>query len=262
MPQMTVIARVLDARAVQPNNEAGDMVSVRSTLGPQTGFAALNQEVLECAPGRSRPRKHEQAETVLFVLEGRGTLHTDRRAERLEPETGAYLAPAQRYELESAEPMRIVSVRLPDPEPADEGSGERVTVRRLAEQTAQAATTDREFRIVADPRSGLRSATHFVGYIPTARAPEHFHTYDEVIYVIDGEGVLHAEGSDQPLGPGSCIQLPARTVHCLENTGERVMRIVAVFRPAGSPAAAYYPDGTPAYVETNVTHPPRRRSEQ
>ena len=26
------------------------------------------------------------------------------------------------------------------------------------------------------------------------------------------------------------------------------MRVVAVFRPAGSPAAAYYPDGTPAYA--------------
>jgi hypothetical protein len=35
-------------------------------------------------------------------------------------------------------------------------------------------------------------------------------------------------------------------VHCLENTGAEVMRVVAVFRPAGSPAAAYYPDGTPA----------------
>jgi oxalate decarboxylase/phosphoglucose isomerase-like protein (cupin superfamily) len=36
-------------------------------------------------------------------------------------------------------------------------------------------------------------------------------------------------------------------VHCLENTGEELMRLVAVFRPAGSPAAAYYPDGTPAF---------------
>ena len=71
-----------------------------------------------------------------------------------------------------------------------------------------------------------------------ARAPEHFHTYDEVIYVIDGEGVLHAEGAQAPLAAGSCIQLPARTVHCLENTGADVMRVVAVFRPAGSPAAA------------------------
>jgi quercetin dioxygenase-like cupin family protein len=113
---------------------------------------------------------------------------------------------------------------------------------------AQAATTDREFRIVADPDSGLRSATHFVGYIPTARAPEHFHTYDEVIWVLDGEGLFHAGGASERLTAGSCIQLPARTVHCLENTGAEVMRVVAVFRPAGSPAAAYYPDGTPAYA--------------
>jgi hypothetical protein len=28
------------------------------------------------------------------------------------------------------------------------------------------------------------------------------------------------------------------------------MRLVAVFRPGGSPAAAYYPDGTPAYEGT------------
>ena len=31
------------------------------------------------------------------------------------------------------------------------------------------------------------------------------------------------------------------------------MRVVAVFRPAGSPAAAYYPDGTPAYERADQT---------
>ena len=109
----------------------------------------------------------------------------------------------------------------------------RAVVRRLADQQAQAATAAREFRIVADPDTGLRSATHFVGYIPTERAPDHFHTYDEVIYVLDGEGVFRAEGAQQPLAAGSCIELPARTVHCLENTGEDVMRVVAVFGPRG-----------------------------
>jgi quercetin dioxygenase-like cupin family protein len=86
-----------------------------------------------------------------------------------------------------------------------------------------------------------------VGYIPTARAPDHFHTYNEVIYVLDGEGVLHAQGNEWPVTRGSCIQLPARVVHCLQNTGDSMMQVVAVFRPAGSPAAAYYPDGTPAH---------------
>ena len=146
--------------------------------------------------------------------------------------------------------MTLISVRIPDPDldsDANGSPGERTVVRRLADQEAQAATTDREFRIVADPSTGLRSATHFVGYIPAARAPDHFHTYNEVIYVLDGEGVLHAHGNEWPVTPGSCIQLPARVVHCLQNNGDSTMRVVAVFRPAGSPAAAYYPDGTPAH---------------
>jgi mannose-6-phosphate isomerase-like protein (cupin superfamily) len=65
--------------------------------------------------------------------------------------------------------------------------------------------------------------------------------------LLEGEGLFHAEGASRPVGPGTCIRLPARTVHCLENTGHTTMRVQAVFRPAGSPASAYFPDGTPAY---------------
>jgi quercetin dioxygenase-like cupin family protein len=210
----------------------------------------LEQAVLECAPGRSLARATGTAEEVLFVIDGSGALDLDGTAHPLETEDGAHLAPGEQYELRNTgpAPLRVVAVRISDPEPAGT-SGERAVVRRLREQQARAATAAREFRIVADPSTGLRSATHFVGYIPTERAPEHFHTYDEVIYVLDGEGVLHAGGSERELAPGAGISLPARTVHCLENTGDRVMRVVAVFRPAGSPAAAYYPDGTPAHAD-------------
>jgi mannose-6-phosphate isomerase-like protein (cupin superfamily) len=193
-------------------------------------------------------RSSGDAEEVLFIVGGHARLTAAGSSHGLEPESGAYIPPGCSYELENTgeRRLRIVAVRIPDPEP---GAGMRTPViRRLADQEAHEATTDREFRIVADPATGLRSATHFVGYIPTKRAPDHFHTYDEVIYVLDGEGVFHADGQQRPLGPGSCIELAARTVHCLENTGDRVMRVVAVFRPAGSPAAAYYPDGTPAYA--------------
>jgi quercetin dioxygenase-like cupin family protein len=230
----------------------GDRVTACSLLGPDTGFAALAQTLLACAPGRALARGTGDCEEVLFVLSGEGVLRAGGEAHALAPESGAYLAPGESYELEAhgPEPLRLVAVTVPDPEGGASAGDERAVVRRLADQERAAATTQREFRIVADPDSGLRSATHFVGYIPTLRAPEHFHTYDEVIYVLDGEGVMHVDGSDRDLTAGSSIQLPARTVHCLENTGDSVMRIVAVFRPAGSPAAAYYPDGTPAYTPT------------
>jgi mannose-6-phosphate isomerase-like protein (cupin superfamily) len=241
---------VVDADLVAPCHEARDPLSVRPTLGPWTGFAPLAQQLLESVPGRSLPRGTGEAEEVLFVIEGRGKLYAAGEKHELEPESGAYLAPGEHYELENPgpEPLRIVAVRIPLGERGGRArSAARAVVRRLADQVAEAATAEREFRIVADPATGLQSATHFVGYVPTKRAPDHFHTYDEVIYVLDGEGVMHAEGAEHPLAAGSCIQLPARTVHCLENTGEQVMRLVAVSRPAGSPAAAYYPDGTPAH---------------
>jgi mannose-6-phosphate isomerase-like protein (cupin superfamily) len=220
----------------------------------------LEQAVIECARHSAIARATGEAEEVLFVMAGRGELRLGGERHALEAETGVNLGPGQDYEVrtEASDPMHIVCVRIHDPAPGVgvervPGVGvDRVTVRRLADQEAHDATTDRWYRIVADPSTGLRSATHFVGYIPTERAPEHFHTYDEVIYILEGEGAFHAGGASRPVAAGSCIDLPARTIHCLENTGRDVMRLVAVFRPAGSPAAAYYPDGTPAYPGTPI----------
>ena len=214
----------------------------------------LKQAVIDLAPGDLVARATDQSEEVLFVVSGQGELRLHGKRFALGPEAGVNLGPGQEYELhnDGSDPMRAVSVRIPEPAPEDPGRQARTVVRQLADQEEQEATTERSFRIVADPSTGLRSATHFVGYVPTTRAPDHFHTYDEVIYVLDGEGAFHAGGTSRPISAGSCIDLPARTVHCLENTGQDVMRLVAVFRPAGSPAAAYYPDGTPAYPGTPV----------
>ena len=73
-----------------------------------------------------------------------------------------------------------------------------------------------------------------------------------MIYILDGRGVLHIDGEASPLREGSCVHLPAGTIHSLENAGDTELRLLGVFRPAGSPAEAYYPDGTPAtYPEEN-----------
>jgi mannose-6-phosphate isomerase-like protein (cupin superfamily) len=242
MPAVTVV----HAAEVEPFHNSKTGLTVRPTVGPGTDFAPLEQAVLECPPGRSEPITVGEFEETMFVLEGEGAIHIDGESHALAPEVGVYLPPGTTFALEgtSPTPLCVVAVRVPDPSP---GVPSPASIRRLADQELEPATTQREFRIVADPDSGLRSATHFVGYIPLDRAPDHFHTYDEVIYVLHGEGVMHAGDLSAPVSAGACIQLPARTVHCLQNTGDEPMRVVAVFRPAGSPAAAYYPDGTPAY---------------
>jgi quercetin dioxygenase-like cupin family protein len=226
-------------------------------MTPSLEVANLDMEVLELALDESMWRATDDCEEVLFTVAGQGVLELMGIEHALELESGAYLAPGESYELRSAGgPLTLVSVRVPDPEApaqsAESAAVNRTVVRRLAAQEARSATTDREFRIVADPATGLRSATQFVGYVPTAKAPDHFHTYDEMIYVLDGDGVLHANGEHHELRAGSIVGLPSRIVHCLENTGAQTMRLLAVFRPAGSPAAAYYPDGTPAHADAPV----------
>ena|SRR5437867_8489181 len=81
--------------------------------------------------------------------------------------------------------------------------------------------------------------TQFVGSIPPGRAPDHFHLYEEVLCVLQGSGVLWAGESKTPIGPGSCVYLPRRQVHCLENSGSGELRLLGVFYPAGSPAVRY-----------------------
>jgi oxalate decarboxylase/phosphoglucose isomerase-like protein (cupin superfamily) len=42
-----------------------------------------------------------------------------------------------------------------------------------------------------------------------------------------------------PIASGSCIYLPKRQVHCVENTGDDELRLLGVFYPAGSPSVRY-----------------------
>jgi mannose-6-phosphate isomerase-like protein (cupin superfamily) len=249
---MTANPFVVDAASVTGRPDAEGALVERASLGAHTDAPWLEQSVLELDAGRSCTRGTGGAEEVLFVLSGHGTLRTDDEEHNLEPEAGAYIPPGREYELSapSDEELLIVAVRAPGPVAAGPG----VVIRRLADQAVAAATAERWFRIVSDPDTGLRSGTQFVGFIPPGRAPDHFHAYDEVIYVLDGQGAFHSGGESWTLGPGSCIALPARAVHCLENTGADVMRVMAVFRPAGSPAAAYYPDGTSAYYNDESHH--------
>jgi mannose-6-phosphate isomerase-like protein (cupin superfamily) len=98
-------------------------------------------------------------------------------------------------------------------------------------------TGDRQFRILVDPEIGCQGVTQFVGWIPPGRAPTHHHTYEEVVYVLEGEGLLHLEESTRPIRAGSCMHLPPPVEHCLENTGTAPLRVLGVFHPAGSPAS-------------------------
>ncbi len=81
--------------------------------------------------------------------------------------------------------------------------------------------------------------TQFVGSIPPGRAPDHFHLYEEMLCILQGSGFLWAGDSKTPIARGSCIYLPKRQMHCVENTTSGELRLLGVFYPAGSPSVRY-----------------------
>lgn len=188
------------------------------------------------------PRYEEVADEVLYVLEGEGTAMLDGESHSLRTGTAVFVARGQGWT--ATGDGRAVSVLVHDPAP----STRQHAVLDLTAAEHGSATAGREFVLGATPAVGCESVTQFIGLVPPGRAPDHFHRYDEVIYVLAGTGVLYADGEEAELSAGSCVHLPARLVHALANTGESELRLLGVFRPAGSPAEAYYPDGTPATV--------------
>lgn len=226
---------------VKPVNDAGDTVSTRTTIDATVGAERLVQSVLTFSTGTSSARGSEDRDEVAYVVSGAGSLILDGDTHGLRPDLGVYVRAGETYTVVNTgiEDLVLVSVTAPPPDEGDDDTTRKVIVD-VADQPIIPAGKDREFKFVIDPEAGCREVTQFVGWIPPGRAPTHYHLYDEVMYILDGEGLLHLAGHpDTPISTGTCIHLPPPVEHCVENTGDRPLRVLGVFHPAGSAAEAY-----------------------
>jgi mannose-6-phosphate isomerase-like protein (cupin superfamily) len=231
-------------------------LSIWNLIGRAVGAKAISLRTLEFQPGLSPEIRNAASDDVLYFLEGqdtkRATVTIDGRALVVEPQTGIYLRPGQRMTVDNPGPAEIVLVssRCPEPESEQEFSeqsasqveteGEPSAVVRLADRET-IPTGDRWYRVLVDDEVGSTQVTQFVGSIPPGRAPDHFHNYEEVLFILRGEGRMWAGDSSTRIGAGSCVYLPRRQVHCVENTGSDELRLLGVFYPAGSPSVRYEP---------------------
>ena len=226
---------------VAPLTDSDDTVSTRTTIDESAGAERLIQSMLTFSSGTSSTRHREARDEVAYVVSGSGTLVLDGIPHDLKADTGVYIRAGESYHVinDGDDDLVVVSVTAPPPDDDEVPATRRVTVD-VADQPVIPAGKDREFKFVINPDAGCREVTQFVGWIPPGRAPTHYHLYDEVMYILEGEGVLHLDGQpDTPIGPGTCIHLPPPVEHCVENTGDIPLRVLGVFHPAGSAAEAY-----------------------
>lgn len=228
-------------------------VKVWERAGRRSGARAISLRVMEFARGLSPGLQTQGADDVLYVLEGRATVYLDGWPQAVGPGTGIYLRAGVCLTVDNDGPGRLtlVSSRCPDPGRTRAPAAPRTTPApgarppspppfvRVSDRSAQ-TTGDRSYRVLVDRSVGCEAVTQFVGTIPPGRSPDHFHHYEEVLCILEGEGRMWAGRTQAPVGPGSCIFLPRGQVHCVENTGHGPLRLMGVFYPAGSPAARLY----------------------
>ena len=232
---------VVEERDVEPVEPEGDTTSIRVTFDAANGCERLEQRVIRFRPGLSAARSLDGRQEVLYVVEGEGGLLLGDERHELAPETGVFLAAGEQYAVENRGPADLVVLSVMTAGKPVDGEGRKVTVR-YADQPELPASTERTYRYVINEDAGCVDITQFVGLVQPSKAPMHSHPYDEVGYIIEGEGFAHIGGLSTPLKAGSCFHLPPDEVHCIENSGEGVMRILGVFYPSGSPASRAYED--------------------
>ena len=176
-------------------------------------------------------------DTLLFVHAGTATVC----GETLEGRGAALLRAGEAGRLEAGiEGVRCVRATIGAATDlhAPMGGDERLVALDHVEPGQ--ATGARSFQLLYGPHNGSTRATLFVGYIPPGRAPWHYHLYDEIVWILDGEGRLHLGDEVEELGAGCAFRLRPREVHIVENTStDRELAVLGVFTPAGSPSAAY-----------------------
>jgi quercetin dioxygenase-like cupin family protein len=218
---------------------------IRVPIDRTLGSRHLEQRILRLRPGGRYASGTPGSETVAYCVEGSG--HATVGGERwdLLPGTALLVPPGEacRWSNGTSADLEVVIVVSPQPGRASpatpEGPVPRIGGLSVSERDEQPlpAGDDRYFKLLIDPRYGCRNMTQFVGFIERSGAPFHAHTYEEAIYILEGQGIVHIGERHLPIRRGSSIFLPPGTPHCLENEGPDTLKLLGVFSPAGSPAA-------------------------
>jgi mannose-6-phosphate isomerase-like protein (cupin superfamily) len=221
----------------------GDTALEKVVMGAHTGSQLLEQHVTRYAPGRSLPRREDGRDELLFAVSGQGTLELEGVPYELGPDAAAYVRSGETYVIDNDGPDELLIVSTTVPVEQVYRSPREVIVR-FEDQPELRADAKRTFRYLVNQDAGCMDATQFMGIVEPCRAPDHSHSYDELGYIVEGNGFAHIGNESIPLAPGSCFHLPPEHVHCIENTGPGVMRILGVFHPSGDPASRAYEDNS------------------
>jgi mannose-6-phosphate isomerase-like protein (cupin superfamily) len=105
-------------------------------------------------------------------------------------------------------------------------------VRAMGERIAVVDTTRHRGEFFSVLQQTDRSQTAVMTIAPGADAgPEERHDGDQIVYVVEGEGVVRIEEREHRAGPGALVMIPAGARHHVRNPGRTPLFLVTVYTP-------------------------------
>jgi mannose-6-phosphate isomerase-like protein (cupin superfamily) len=225
--------------------------TARTVISQHSGARHITQTVSDYASGISPAVVNPGAEEVLYVAAGVGKCRIDGFEYILSAGAAIFVPPGAVYNIENtgAETLRLISSCCPEdlrrhivdgPLPEASGPPPGLLVHEDQREDVRAGQ-DRLFRYLVYTDLGCKQITQFAGWIPPSKAPVHYHTYEEGIFILEGCGIVHTDDECCEFQAGCSIYFPIGVRHCVENSGNSTIKLLGAFYPSGSPGEAYEP---------------------
>jgi mannose-6-phosphate isomerase-like protein (cupin superfamily) len=235
--------------------EGGELTAIegsrryRVPISKAIGARDIAQTISIYSAGVAPARRNPVGEEVLYIVRGEASCHIDGHRYTLAPGTAVFVPPGSVYYIDNSGEgdLEVISVCCPEDEQTESGieppawkPNDTAPFLMIRESDREPiAAGNRTFKLLVNQDVGASRVTQFIGVIPPGRAPMHHHTYEEAIYIIEGEGRVWTDDGNAEFKAGSSIYLPRGVSHSLENTGPADITLLGVFHPSGSPDVSY-----------------------
>jgi mannose-6-phosphate isomerase-like protein (cupin superfamily) len=237
---------------------SGDTCVVRELIASHSFAESMGSRLFTFGRGVSSQKVDTANDTFIYAVDGAGTIEIAGTEgvwrEPMARDSASLVRAGDSWRVEVETELAVSATTVPVPPGPFSSSIARDArdwrpIVHVSDVERGLATANREFEVLYDDTRGSRMATLFVGHVPPLTGSQHYHLYDELCVVLRGSGELTCGDDSVTLRRGSTFSLPARLLHQVRNTSAtEELCLLGIFRPTGSPAAAFLPDGVPAPI--------------
>lgn len=251
---------------------------VVTLVGPEQGAIHLDVALVSLGPEEQRSPELNPFEESFYLLEGEAVLEVDGGRNLLRGDDHGFVpvAVTHRWSNPGGTVARYLRVRAPQPRagaettrdftmPAVSGDPEPIEPAHPATRRfghfempmipppgpiqmrgfrSSAARNVSVWMLVDEIVGAVHHTLFMVSFAPTGQTVtlggQHYHPFEEIYYIVEGEAIAHLEDESHPVGAGDVIFAGVNALHGFSNTTDRPVRWIEAQAPAPPPAGAFF----------------------